>query len=716
LLVAAISVFVITTLMTRTAGARYATQLLDAGRVAAERLIDLDDGRLESLRFIAATDGVAEGLLSGETAVLDARVRPIILNNRLDVVEIVDMTGQEVYGWQRPPAVLPENVLPRSGTDFSQLADVQRVLSGYSDESGDKRVAVVDLAGELVFLTIGPLFLADEQVGAVMVGSYLDAIAQDLSQNAVARVTLYDPNGRVLATTLGTTADSPLSLRAGQADYENILAAIQENSDRYQRVSNRAEAEVLFNTATVMGQEYQLAYGDWRLRGQSVGLFSVAFPTNYVDSPLVLGRNVFLLIFSLAFVAVFLIGLLVTSRITTPLLQLVAVTTAVGEGQLDQRTGIERRDEIGQLAASFDLMTTRLESRNQALLKQTSELETILNSITDGVLLLDTGNRIVTANVAAQKLLADLSHDFLSAGSLRELPLAEAVPDEQRNGRSPSLTAVTPQIKQHQIGNRVLTSLSTEVSNPDGAPYGTVIVMRDITQEVEAEHLKDAFITSISHELRTPLTVIKVYADLLLKTGNGHFNERQQQFMANIQKGSQQLEQHINQLLHISEIQAGTIRLVRQRVALPALAQAAVDNWEKRFQGKGIQLTLNFPDEPAWVSVDTTHMGWAIESLLSNAHNYTPAGGKVEVRLVEDGEYVHLAVSDDGIGIAAADQPHLFDRFFRAQNSINYEMRGVGLGLFIARSVVEMHDGQLNVHSELGQGSTFTITLPEEGS
>lgn len=714
LFVALVGTFVITTMMTRTVEERYANQLLDAGRVVAGRMVDLEQSRLESVRLLAGTEPIAAGVATGETAVLQDYIRSIIINYRLDAVEILDRNGNELFGWEREPGLPLETITPRSGNNLAHIEEVQRVLSGYEDGFGNRRVAISQTeGGAYVMYTIGPIFWGGEQVGAVMVGSYLDTVIEDLSEYALARVTLYDANGIVRATSLVPSNSALFVADEERARQEQILATIQESAEQYQRVSSRAEEEVPFSSVTVMDQIYRLAYGDWRLRGQSFGMYSVAMPLDYVDSPLTTGRDTFIFFFMLTFLGILLIGLIVTRSITKPLSQLVEVATAVGEGQLDQRSGIERRDEIGQLAASFDQMTIRLESRNQALLKQTSELETILNSITDGVILLDTDHQIVLANVAAQKLLADLSHDFLTAGPLREL--TSGVGGDGSNGRS-GQTAVVLHPRRHQIGNRVLTSLSTEVTNPDGNPYGTVIVMRDVTQEVEAEQLKDAFITSISHELRTPLTVIKVYADLLLKTGNGQLSERQQQFMQNIQKGSQQLEQHINQLLHISEIQAGTIRLMRERRMMHELVRGALGNWQKRFESKGVALCPSFPDEPVWVLVDATHMGWAIESLLSNAHNYTAVGGRVDIHLERNDHEVRLTVTDNGIGIAAADQPYLFDRFFRAQNSINYEMRGVGLGLFIARSVVEMHGGQLAVSSELGQGSSFTITLPVEAS
>jgi len=712
LAVASIGTFLITSQFTQSVNERYNNQLIDAGRVVAERMIDFEDGRLRTLRAIAATQGVSQNLAEGDTDALHDLILPIIINDQTDAVELLDMDGQEVYGWQRLSDQPATEILPQSERDFSYIEDVQRTLAGYTDEFGDKRVILSETEEGFLLFTIGPVMLNDEQVGAVMVGTYLDDMIRDLSQYAVARVTLYDSDGRVLATTLGSEEDADLLVLSPESDtYINIIRALRENPDRVQVVAQAADSEVPLREVELMGQIYRMAFGDWRLRGQTFGLFSIAFPTNLVSSPLVTNRNLFLFIFTFTLFAVLIIGYWITQRITDPLSTLVLTATAVGEGRLDQRSGIFRQDEIGQLAASLDLMTARLENRTQQLVKQTSELETILNTITDGVLLLDSENNIVVANVAAQQLLTDLSYDFLSAGPIRELlPANPTEPDEPADPEAE--TPPTAYAKQYQIGSHNLTILATEVFTPEGERFGAVLVLRDVTGEAEAEHLKDAFITSISRELRTPLNAIQVYTNLLLKTGPDQLDERQMAFMRNIQKGSQQLDQHINQLIHISEIQAGTVKLDKRCIHFSELVEAAAENWHGRFEAKRVAFQLDLPENNACVSVDPVQMGWAIESLLSNAHNYTPSGGRVEVQLTQNDHTMRLNVIDSGIGIAKSDQAHLFDRFFRAQNSINYEMRGVGLGLFIARAVVAMHEGNIEVQSDLGQGSTFSICLP----
>jgi signal transduction histidine kinase len=249
------------------------------------------------------------------------------------------------------------------------------------------------------------------------------------------------------------------------------------------------------------------------------------------------------------------------------------------------------------------------------------------------------------------------------------------------------------------------------VQTPEGTQLGTVVILRDVTREAETENLKDAFITSISHELRTPLTVIKVYTDLMLKTANGHLDDRQLKFMNNIDKGSDQLERHINQLINISEIQAGTINLEKEHVDFLELVQKVADRWRERFESKGLKLKLHLPQKRLWVFVDPNHLSWAVENVLSNAYNYTQEG-QVDVRVFEQDGEVGVDVTDTGIGIAAADLPHLFDRFFRAENVENFDVRGVGLGLFLTRSIVEMHEGRVSVRSELGVGTTLSVALP----
>lgn len=705
LAVAGIGTYVVTNLVTGSLQERFNNQLLDAGRVVSDSMVFYEDTRLQTLRTVAGTVGIPQGVADNDGESLASLVPQIVAISNNDAVELLDMEGKSVYGWQRLPGQ-PGNAGQEhfSGFDFSGIAEVRLVLNGVVDELGDKRVFLGETENNgYILFTVGPIFDQGQQVGVVMIGTYIRRMMIDLTLNAVARVTLYDQNGRVLDTTLGgveSTGETTTALAESTQALEAIVPL-------YDEIVQVAQESVPLTSVTVSGQEYVLAYGDWRLRGQSFGVFSVGLPSNFILTAAATSRNQFSLIFTISTMAVFTIGFVIANSIIRPLNRLVETSVAVADGDLERRSGIEGRDEIAQLAHSFDVMTDKLAQRNYELRRQASELEAILFSIADGVLVLDNDEQIVTLNAMAQQLLADMAQDF-SSGPMRMLTFPSVVTPK------PGEPATIQPPQRYQIGNRVLSALAAPITTPDGHRSGTVVVLRDITRDVEAEHLKDAFITSISHELRTPLTVIKVYTDLMLKTANGKLDDRQLRFVQNITKGTDQLEHHINQLINISEIQAGTLSKNWERIDLRDLVQKTAENWREPFESKGLTFSIKLPADALWVKADKSHLSWALDNLLRNSHNYTLSGGQVKITVFKENNEARLDVIDSGIGIAAADQPYLFNRFFRANNALNYDVRGVGLGLFIAKSVVDMHQGRIWAKSELGVGSTFSIALSLE--
>ncbi|MCP4426649.1 MAG: HAMP domain-containing protein [Chloroflexi bacterium] len=704
LAVAGVGAFVIINLVASSLQERFTNQLLDAGRLVAESTVQYEEDRLQTLRAVVGTIGVPEALANADPDTLAQLVPQIIVNSNSHVVKLLDMNGDEVFGWQLFPSLESGSPIESFGDDgdnFAQDEEIRQVLDGVEDAFGDKRILLHETQGVLTLYTIGPVFFNDEQVGVALVGDEVRQMTVDLTIAAVARVTLYDKRGQLLETTLGGGQESD--------ELAQSLVILNESEELYEEVTRNANEATSLRRVDLLGQEYLLAYGDWRLRGQSAGMFSVALSSNFIISTVATSRNLFSAIFALATIGVLAVGFLTAQQIIRPVDRLVETAQAVSTGDLEQRSGIKSRDEIGELAKAFDFMTQTLAHRNQELTEQASKLEAVINSIVDGVIVLDMDDQFITINVAAQKLLADMSHDF-SVGPLREL--AESADDglSENNGSTlGSSFGWTP--KDYQIGNRVLNTRAASVRTPEGNRVGTVIVLRDITSEAEAGRLKDAFITTVSHELRTPLTVIKVYTDLILKTADGQLDERYLGFLQKISKNSAHLEQHINQLINISEIQAGTFNLDRKRVDFGELVRAATENWRERLASKELTFDVQLPENPAWIFADSNQLSWAVEVLFSNAHNYTLQGG-VKARVFVENDEARLDVIDTGIGIATADQPRLFERFFRASNAVNYNVRGVGLGLFVTRSIVELHDGRIWLESESGRGSSFSLALP----
>jgi PAS domain-containing protein len=424
---------------------------------------------------------------------------------------VLNQTGEVLYAWQHFDDDEASEVDIQA--NFAAIDDVRLALDGVQDEWGDKRAILMETPAGYLLYAVGPVYLNDEAVGAALVGTDVNKMVAGLSENAIARVTLYDNGGNVLATTLGSAQD----------ESADVLATLQESPKQVQNVLDLVDEKVHLRPIQLLGQEYQLAFGEWRLRNKTLGLFSVALPSNFIVNTAVTSRNLLSTIFALATMLMFLLGFWIARRIIQPLNRLVQISMAVSRGDLEQQTGIRSLDEIGQLAEAFDAMTRSLAERNNQLVEQASKLETVLHSITDGVIMVDADNNIVTANPSARTLLR-LDEREQSNGSLMEtadiLPIEELLLIEPEQGN-----------QRYEIGSRVFSAESASALSPTGDHLGAVIVLRDITREAEAEHLRDGFITSVSHELRTPLTSIKGYIDLLLLTANGSLQNSHKQLL-----------------------------------------------------------------------------------------------------------------------------------------------------------------------------------------
>jgi PAS domain S-box-containing protein len=689
IIIAGIGAFIVTNLVTGTLQERFDNQLLDSGRVVAEIMVDYEQSRLAVLRAVAGTESVPESVQNRDVDNLEALVPQIVANSDMDAVVLLDDQGVEIFSWFK------ENNEISAGTDFSQIEEVSLVLNGYVDESGNRRVVLLQTPEEFILFTVGPVFLDGEQVGAVLVGTNTTDMILDLTENAIARVTLYDTLGNIIGT----------ALAAGKDDIDSIL---QENPQWYKYVATNADSQVPTRSINALNQSYLLAFGDWRLRGQSFGMYSVALPSNFIINAAATSRNSMSLVFSLATVSVFAIGYLISRRIVSPIDQLVQTSVAVTQGNLDHRSGIERGDEIGVLAKSFDNMTHTLELRNQQLMKQASNLNAILQSIADGVIVLDSDNQIVNANLAAKQIIKGVQDDSLPG---IEVDFTDQSEDAALRDWLTRFTAGN-QKQRYKVGNRVFSALSAPVVAPDGAKSGLVIVMRDITREVEAEERQNNFITNVSHEIRTPLTSVKGFVSLMLAGGEEGLGKQTLQFAEVIDTNTNKLIEHVNRLMEIAEIQSGTLQLNKETISFTQIAEETLQAWEVKAASKDISFVFASTEADLKVLGDASRLAWSIENLLENAFDYTPSGGRVQAQIFKQKGCATLSIIDNGIGINATDQPYIFDRFYRIDNDININTPGMGLGLFIVRFIIRHHGGSIKVDSHPGKGSTFTISLP----
>ena len=256
---------------------------------------------------------------------------------------------------------------------------------------------------------------------------------------------------------------------------------------------------------------------------------------------------------------------------------------------------------------------------------------------------------------------------------------------------------------------RALSVSARSVRDEQGRFAGAALAYKDVTDFMRALRVKDEFLASVSHELRTPLTSIRGYVDILLEREDLPAEQRAQ--LEVVARNGERLNRLVADLLHTARVEEGPMEVVRTRQDLGEIVRASVDAAAPAARAAGVELRLDAPSTLVTL-VDGQRIAQAVDNLVSNAIKYTPDGGRVEVRLALDGGRVEICVADSGIGIPASDRDRLFTRFFRTRHAEQQSVQGLGLGLGIARSIVESHGGRIDVESEVGRGSVFRIRLP----
>jgi two-component system phosphate regulon sensor histidine kinase PhoR len=348
--------------------------------------------------------------------------------------------------------------------------------------------------------------------------------------------------------------------------------------------------------------------------------------------------------------------------------------------------------------------------------------EAVLNAISDAVIVTDAFNEIALANESAARVLG-----FELEQALRR-PVDKVIPD-------PTLVKLVKDTRagagsgrglrrnlEHKLlcgdrGNTYNVSLScvTTRNGPQAPPEaaGVVAILRDVTKEKQIAEMKSDFVSNVSHELRTPLSSIKAYVEMLVD-GEANDEQTRTEFYNIIQGETNRLQRLIDNILNISRIESGVVKVQREHIALPALIKEAIDVMQPQARAKNI--TLVEVPTPLFFQVfaDKDMIYQATLNLIGNAIKYTPDGGRVTVEMTVDehDRTVVVSVIDNGLGIPEQDLPHLFTKFYRVADHKKVA-KGTGLGLNLVKHIIEtVHAGKVRVSSSVGKGSTFSFSLP----
>jgi PAS domain S-box-containing protein len=446
----------------------------------------------------------------------------------------------------------------------------------------------------------------------------------------------------------------------------------------------------------------------------------------------------------LALLLALLIGRAIALGITRPIEALTHATLELERGDWNALPpldggGTDPDDEIGDLQRSFRNMARAigqreavLRAQNDALAAIRRRIESVLNATNDGIVMLDRagGFSVVNRRFAyffglEPEEIQDHTFDQVRPLLLARFKDRDQVRDRLRDVlRDPEAVADEVFDIVHPVA-RTLRLFSAPVrgeSDRLGAPgelLGRIVVLRDVTREVEVDRMKTEFVSTVSHELRTPLTAIRGYVDLIVGGQTGPVSELQREFLTMVQGSTQRLTSLIDDILDIARIESGRVEIRRETVAYWPLIEQTARMLTGEAEAQKVTLNLVPPADGAAalpVLGDSERITQVLVNLISNALKYTPAGGQVTVSATFDGGIATTCVADTGIGIVPEDRERIFQKFFRADNSTTRETGGTGLGLAITRAVIERLGGSIWVESIPGKGSQFWFTLPVTGS
>jgi len=454
----------------------------------------------------------------------------------------------------------------------------------------------------------------------------------------------------------------------------------------------------------------------------NVGSVEVGLSGNIIDNISSTTKVSVTLVFLLAWLVIAGIVYMNSSIVTTELRKLYQGVKKISSGEFGYMLDDKNVDnEVKELYNAFNDMSEKLSRYNEQTIEsltfERNKLEAVLMSIVNGVVVCDNHDKVIMVNNHAKKLLevdeenivgtqiqqfCDSSGEFCfndKIAKFKDTPLED-------DGN--------PVPFNIEVDKRIIKCLISPMFTRSNAYVGYIIVLIDVTKDVEMDELRSHFISNVSHELRTPVTVLRSYIDTLYNFGNDFDFNTQREFIGVMNQEIIRLNRMVNDILDFSRYESQNVRLEKSKQNIMEIVEDCVN--QVQVLAKEHDLTISVMKEPdlpeIWLNVDS--ISRALMNIISNAIKYSPDGKRIKIRVERsrDGEYVEVSVEDQGPGIPEKYQKKIFDRFFRVEND-THTVKGTGLGLHLVKVTIEKHHhGQVFVQSKEGEGSTFGFRLP----
>jgi two-component system phosphate regulon sensor histidine kinase PhoR len=507
----------------------------------------------------------------------------------------------------------------------------------------------------------------------------IDAFVKDLGKHIKTRITVIDPSGVVVADSEKNPRDMEKhNLRA------EIIQAQQGQVGQAVRFSSTVQQEMLYVALPI------------KQKGVTLGVLRVSLFMQDINT--LLGRLQLSVLYSVLVISILslLIALFYSYNLTRPIRELIAASRRVAAGDFSAHVFLKRADELKELGDSFNSMSDTLSSFFAEITFQKEELNNIIFSIQEGLLVLDRKGTIVLSNESIRKALQASQIDGKLYWEVIREPQFSALIDRVAREKTRCADQIT-------IQDSAFLCSATPLASQDK----TVVMCHDVTELKRVEKIKKDFVVNVSHELRTPLTAIKGFVETI----EDDIDDKNRGYLNIIRRNTDRLINIVEDLLLLSELEEKGAALSLEACDLKIMLEQMQRIFEPRLKEKGLSLTISADQVLPDIMADAFKLEQVFVNLLDNAIKYTEKGG-ITVSLLQRNGRVLIEVQDTGIGIPPEHLPRIFERFYVVDASRSKQLGGTGLGLSIVKHIVLLHSGAIEVASTPGQGTKIIITLP----
>ena len=401
-----------------------------------------------------------------------------------------------------------------------------------------------------------------------------------------------------------------------------------------------------------------------------------------------------------AIILALILGYFISKGITEPIAQMKTKVKKITKGDFSTKIDNLPHDELGELGASFNYMSSKLEENLTELAKEKNRMQEMLTSMTEGVLGVRASGEIMLSNEVIKDIL-DLST------SLQGRRFSDSLPQELVGLIKKVLENETEEEIEFEVKEQIITAQAAPVKGSDNELWGAIILVSDITEIKRLEEMRRLFVANVSHELKTPLTSIQGYLEAVLD-GMVKNREKEEEYLERVLKETDRMSNLVGEVLDLAQLQSQQFEFDLEAVKLKPIVESVYNDLKNRLKER--EFNLNIPDD-LYVKADKGKLKEVLINLISNAIKFTAEEGQVTVVSEIEEEEVIVSVIDDGLGIPKSELSHIWERFHQVDRSRKPDQEGTGLGLAIVKEMVVGMKGAVSVESTVGAGTKFSFSL-----